>query len=488
MLSMIQDFWPHILGTSAILIAVALSIKVILERRDERATITWVGLLWLSPFAGAAIYFLLGTNRIRRRAIRLRPGDRQMAPLAIEGSSGSSDLTHLTEKVGHLAPLSRVVSELTHKGLTSGNQIALLPGNRIDALTDGDMAYGEMIEAIDEAKQSIMLASYIFNRDAAGQMFIDALFRAKKRGVKIRVLVDGIGSLYSPRSTVGYLHRHGIKAQKFLHSLLPWRMPYLNMRNHQKIMVVDGKIGFTGGMNIRKEYLSSQSATPIKDLHFKIQGPVVRHLSKTFSREWYFTTQEILEDLWMPPLAEAGPVMARGIWSGPDEPIDKARWTILGAISAAQESITVVTPYFLPDQTIHTALRLAALRGLNVNILLPEENNLAYVKWASMGLLEELILAGCRITMTAPPFDHSKLMLVDDRWVLLGSANWDPRSLRLNFEFNVECYDEDLAKTLGVLVTQRLQGGRILTAEELSKRPWLIKLRDGVVRLLTPYL
>jgi cardiolipin synthase len=181
-------------------------------------------------------------------------------------------------------------------------------------------------------------------------------------------------------------------------------------------------------------------------------------------------------------------VVARGVPDGPDEDFEKLLWTLLGALSIARHSIRIVTPYFLPDRAVISALNLASMRGVRVDILLPARNNLRLVSCASRAMWWEVLQHGCRIWLTPPPFDHSKLMIVDGCWVLLGSANWDPRSLRLNFEFNVECYDTELAQQLDRWVETKRRGAHPVTMEEVDGRSLPARLRDGTARLLTPYL
>jgi cardiolipin synthase len=187
-------------------------------------------------------------------------------------------------------------------------------------------------------------------------------------------------------------------------------------------------------------------------------------------------------------LPETGGVIARVITDGPDADYDKARWTLLAAVACAQTSVCILTPYFLPDPSLVTALNLAAMRGVKVDIMLPAENNLPFVHWASRAMWWQVLERGCRLWLTPPPFDHSKLMIVDDHWVFLGSANWDPRSLRLNFELNVECYGRDFAWAMADIVQSKLRDARAVTLEEVDARSIPGRLRDGVARLFTPYL
>jgi len=299
-----------------------------------------------------------------------------------------------------------------------------------------------------------------------------------------------VGTRYTWPSIKHTLRAHNIPFSTFLPTLIPGKLHYANLRSHRKILVVDGRLGFTGGMNIREGHLCEPGGRyPIQDLHFRVDGPVVAHLRETFASDWEFSTAERLGGTaWFPPLSSPGQSLCRGIADGPDFDSDKLRLTILGALGCAQHTIDIVTPYFLPEQPLITALNVAAMRGVAVNIVLPEKNNLKLVEWACMAQLWQVLQRGCRIWLSPPPFDHTKVMVVDGVWSLVGSANWDARSLRLNFEFNVECYDRDLAGRLSALVRAKHSASRELTLADVDSRPLWRRLRDGFCRLALPYL
>jgi cardiolipin synthase len=312
-----------------------------------------------------------------------------------------------------------------------------------------------------------------------------------KRGVEVRVLIDGVGVRYSRPSIVRALRAQGIPVALFLPTTyLPWRHSYFNMRNHRKLLVVDGEVGFCGGMNIRDScVLALKKEYPVADLHFRFRGPVVAQMMTALAFDWTFTTREQLAGpAWFPPLANAGDVLARGIPDGPDEDFEALIIAILGALSQATHSVRIVTPYFLPDPTLIDALRVAALRGVQVDVLLPARGNLRFVQWAATAQLSQIVRWGCRVHLSPPPFDHSKLFLVDGTWAMVGSANWDPRSLRLNFEYVVECYSPEFVARLDKVFEEKLAASRPLTLEDLDARSLPVKLRDGVVRLAQPYL
>jgi cardiolipin synthase len=466
-----------------VLLAIFASGHALLYKRDSRAAVAWVGLIWLVPIVGALLYLLLGVNRIRRRALELRSERERFRFISADTPDAEETLfDNFPPEMRHLDAIARVVRQTANRPLVGGN--ALQP------LVNGDEAYPAMLEAIAGARHSVTLATYIFDRDEAGRAFAKALGDAVRRGVQVRVLIDATGTRYSWPPILSLLRKEKIRYARFLPAFPLWRLVSMNLRNHRKTLVVDGRLGFTGGMNIRiGHWLGKQPRHPVMDLQFRVEGPVVAHLQEVFADDWLFTTGETLQgELWFPSLSQAGPVLARGIADGPDEDVDPLRWTLLGALAAARRSVRIVTPYFLPDSPIISAMNLAALRGVRVDILLPEKTNLAFVQWASRALWWQVLERGCRLWLSPGPFDHSKLFLVDDGWTMVGSTNWDPRSLRLNFEFNLECYDPALARRLDGWFQDKLGRAREISLAEVDGRSLPAKLRDGAARLLSPYL
>jgi cardiolipin synthase A/B len=467
-----QPFDAGALSAVHLLLAIGVTTHVLLHKRDVGASIGWIGLAWLSPILGSVLYLIFGINRVKRRANLLR--DRQPACRAAESNVSSA------MRDDHLAPLERAGFRITHRPAEAGNAVALL--------TNGDEAYPRMVAAIDAARASVALSSYIFRADSAGNAFIDALIGAHKRGVEVRVLIDGIGGGYFISPTYRRLRRGGVLVARFLHSPLPWRMPVLNLRTHKKILVIDGRIAFTGGLNIGSEnLLRSQPGHPVRDTHFVFEGPVVAQLSEAFAEDWLFITGEQLAgEVWFPPLRGSGGAMARTVISGPDQDIEKIEFMILEAIACARRSIKVMTPYFLPDDRLITALALASMRGIEVDIIMPERSNHVLMNWAVRAQIGPLIAAGCRIWSNPPPFDHSKIMTVDGVWCMIGSANWDMRSFRLNFELNMEVYHSDLVERVeGLMAAMQT---RAITATDLGRRPLPFRLGDSAARLMLPYL
>jgi cardiolipin synthase len=461
-------------GILYVVLAVTVTVDVLLKKSDVRGALGWIGAAWFSPILGGLIYYLFGINRVTRRALRMSKLRRAQAtkPTAARIKNAPENICTLLDATGRL----------TGEPLTEGNELVVLQG--------GDETYPQMLAAIAVAKSSIVLASFIFRDDAAGREFSGALIAAKARGVAVRVLIDSVGAGYFHSPTYHRLQAGGVAAARFLHTWLPWRMPFLNMRNHRKLLVVDGEVAFMGGMNIGAE--NCQSLQPrdfILDIHFRVRGPAVHVIMDAFARDWAFTTGENLdEEFWWPELAAQGPVYARGLRSGPDADIYKLEMMLGAALSMAKKRVRILTPYFLPDSRLQFAIAQACLRGVEVDIVIPEKCNYIFMDWAMRAHLRFFNHIAANIYITPLPFDHSKLCTVDDGWCLIGSSNWDARSFRLNFEFELECYDPALTQKLDTIIDAKIARGKRLSVKTLLARPVWIRLRDAAARLMMPYL
>jgi cardiolipin synthase len=455
---------------AAVLVAAGFAAgHAVVYKRDPRSAALWLLAILLLPAVGPVLYALLGVNRVQRRALRMRRYRQRARPML-----ESNEKPQGTE----LAGLARLVGEVSRR--------PLLPGNAIDPLVDGAEAYPAMLEAIDAARASVALSSYIFHGNGIGERFVEALTRAAKRDVAVRVLIDDASDRFSWSSAAKKLRRAGVPVGVFNPPLIPARLHAVNLRNHRKILVVDGLTGFTGGINIDRRYWGEGA---FRDLHFRLRGPVVAQLMEVFAEDWHFTCDEVLQgDLWFPRIFAHGDALARGIEAGPDESFERLRWAILGGLNAARRTVRICTPYFVPDAGLISELNAAALRGVEVDILLPKETDLPHVHWAATHQLWQVLERGCRVWQRPGTFDHTKLMLVDAEWSLFGSVNWDARSLRLNFELNVEAYSRSLGGRLERLVLARRDEARRVTLEDVDARAFPVKLRDGVARLFAPLL
>jgi cardiolipin synthase len=452
-------------------LAIGATVQILLTKREVSSAVGWIGLVWFAPILGAVTYLIFGVNRVRRRARLLRSANVEPAITAAWPSPDGDD---------NLQPLERGVGQITARPLLSGTAVA--------AFQNGDQAYPPMLAAIAGAKRSVGLSTYIFQDDRWGGRFIEALAEAHARGVAVRVLIDGIGGGWLRSPTYHRLRRLGVTAARFMHSPLPWRMPFLNLRSHKKILLIDATTAFTGGMNIADEnVMATQPKSPVQDLHFRIDGPVVSQLAEAFADDWAFATGEDLKgDAWTVSIPPRPGPQARVIDSGPDEDLEKVEFAILQAVACARASIRVMTPYFLPDERLLSALSLAAMRGVAVEVIVPRRSNHRLVDWALQANIGPLLNDGVRIWRSPPPFHHTKMMVVDEEWCLIGSCNWDIRSFRLNFELCMEVYDRDLAATLIELMTGAKSSE--LIQQELDARSMAIRIRDAAARLMLPYL
>ena len=486
MLELAETHWPHILFTVSVLAGTAAAIHAAMTKEEVRSAIGWVGIIVLSPIIGALLYLIAGINRIRRNVIGDRRSDVQGY---IRDHVASYDVTGemTARRFGHRFRAMKTLGDrVTRHRLTSGNTITLLD--------TGDEAYGAMLKAIDTASRSIILETYIFDRDRIGHRFVDALVAAVKRGVTVRVLIDAVGARYSVPSVLGMLREGGVTADVFNGNvIMGLRLPYANLRTHRKIMVVDGSIAFTGGMNIREGFSSEMSGNKCAfDTHFRVTGPVAGDLFAIAAADWRFATDEVLEgEAWklLPPSTEPGsPVAIRAVSSGPDRSVETNHKMLMGAFSVARSSIRIVSPYFLPDRELITALVTAARRGVEVDIVVPTANNLVLVDRAMTAQFDQMLKNYCRIWRASGPFNHSKLLVIDGCWSYVGSSNLDPRSLRLNFEVDLEVLDRPFAEALERRIDLAISSATEVTLEGLRSRPFPVRLIERVLWLGSPYL
>jgi cardiolipin synthase len=454
----------------------------LLHKRDPRAALGWIVLCLALPGIGAAIYWLLGVNRIRTLARYWQASGKGMHGPEPDHCLWLADMAaDLPFRAENYAALLSLADAVTRR--------PLLQGNRIIPLHNGEEAYPAMLEAIGRARSSIYLSTYIFDTDATGRKFMESLRAAAARGVDVLVLVDALGERYSFPPARWLLRGSGVRVSRFLPPSLSERGIHLNLRNHRKLLIIDDSTGFTGGMNIGDRHLAERDdPRRVLDIHFRVEGPVVRQMQEAFLEDWQFTTGETIPDMAYPEGIAESKAFCRGISAGPNEDFEKLTWIVIGALDCARRHVRIMTPYLIPDRPLVSAINAASLRGVIVEILLPGKNNLPYVSWATRAYLWELLRYGTRIYFQPPPFIHSKFLLVDDHYALIGSANLDPRSLRLNFEFNLEVYDRELNASLGRHFDDLRRQAREISLAEVDGRPLPLKLRDSFAKLFSPYL
>ncbi|MFW5875023.1 MAG: phospholipase D-like domain-containing protein [bacterium] len=452
-------------------------------KRTPQSALGWVAVCLAFPFIGPLIYFIFGINRIHQRARKLetkRPPDRieigggrsietvTYSPSSLEVRRTASDIARISDKV---------------------TRLPMVGGNRIKQLQNGEKAYPAMLETINNAEERVFLCSYIFDTDGTGKKFINALAEARQRGVEVRVIVDGFGELYSrPRATT-LLKDAGVPCTRFLPPrLLPFPMLHINLSTHRKTLVADGETGFTGGMNIGDRHLVElpENRRTVTDTHFSFEGPLVRQLEQSFLEDWQSCTGESIEPT-SSPIMSRGTAVCRTITDGPNEPVDKLATILVGAVATARSRVMIMTPYFLPSAEMISAIQTSVLRGTRVDIVLPSVNNLPYIQWACNNMLWELLYWGANVYFQPPPFVHSKLFVADGEYAQIGSANIDPRSLKLNFELNVEIFDRETVDRIASHIDERIEHSRQIYLEDINNRSFPAKARDAFMWLFSPY-
>ncbi|MBI5531106.1 MAG: cardiolipin synthase [Deltaproteobacteria bacterium] len=468
-------------GLAVELLALALIPFVLLRRKEPAATIAWILVLVFLPGLGATLYLLFGRSRVRWSARRKRTADEALSGHLI--GFRASDPKHAPLPLaGHSLGLFRVSSVLSRGESTLGN--------RVDVMLGGTATYAAIGEAIDAAQHHVHAEYYLIQPDKSGQWLFDKLIEASRRGVQVRLLCDGWGCFALPRSWIRNLRDEGVKVTFFfpLRSMLAQPV---NLRNHRKIVVVDGKVGFTGGINIGDEYLGKlQSVGAWRDTHIRIVGPAVAELQSVFLRDWFFSSQEIVRDpafysAWDEPAAEA---VVAILTSGPDTDSEAIHRVFFGAIAGARDRVYITTPYFVPDRSLVVVLQMAALQGVEVRLLLPSRSNHTVTFHAGRSFYDELMEAGVHIHEYQPGMIHAKTMVVDGHIGLVGSANMDLRSFRLNFEVHALISDEVTAHALEEAFHADLRQAREVTLTEWRARGRVLRVAEGAARLVSPLL
>jgi cardiolipin synthase len=458
----------------------------LLYKRDPRAALGWIAVSFAYPILGPVLYYLFGINRLRTRAYQLKGEPLKRLKIRYErpdkGNKVDED-SQLLAIATHpgLVALARSSAAVTHQSLTDGN--ALQP------FFDGESAYAAMLKSIDQARHSVCLATYIFETNKIGRIFVKSLVAAHSRGVEVRVLLDGVGEFYSLPRAGTLLKRQGVKVSRFVPPRILPPSIHINLRNHRKLLLVDGNTGFTGGMNIGDRHLRQQPASrnETADIHFQVEGPILEQLQAAFNEDWLFTAGEAsLHPVGM--LAAKGNAICRVVTDGPNEDFGNLAMIITGAVALARNRVAIMTPYFLPPPELINALQAAALRGVEVSIILPQKSNQPLTHWATRNMLWELLQYGVRIYYQPPPFAHSKFLLIDDIYAHIGSANIDPRSLRLNFELVVEVFQQEFVSLLREHFERIKTTSREESLAGVDGRSLPVRIRDATAWLFSPYL
>jgi cardiolipin synthase len=442
---------------------------IVLQKREPVATLSWLISLAVLPYVGFVIYYFLGPQKIHRQKLR-RHRTRAALPKPPGGLAPSPDaieLAHLAQSLTGLPPTTAIHAEL---------------------LVDGAAKYTALLAAVAEAREHVHLEYYIFLPDRTGTALRDALVERARAGVKVRLLLDAVGSgkvtarflqpLLAAGGEVEWFHP--MKLRVF------WKRPWLNMRTHRKIVVIDNRVGFTGGINITDKQDERLGEDAYRDLHVRLEGNVVHALQRVFIEDWAYASGQPPLDLEMPVHA-VGDVAAQVLVSGPDSLWEAIHRLHVSAIHAAQRRVWLVTPYFVPGEAARMALTSAAMGGLDVRLLVPKLSDSRLVTYAARSYFDELLEAGVRICEYGPRMLHSKALLCDDDLAILGSANFDHRSFRLNFEVSVMFRDAGLAAELARLIERECRQASIVH-DDRHRPLWRVRLPEALARLVSPLL
>lgn len=450
------------------------AMHALLTKRDSIAALGWVAFTLVLPLVGPFIYLVFGINRIREAA------QEKYHPTTVV----DRDETFFNPSGSNLRPYSLVGETVTGNGLHSCDEIRLLE--------NGEQNFKAMLEDIEQAERRIYLSTYIFQGDKTGKQFLTALNAARNRGIEVKVIVDGLGGAAYPPGLINELHGSEVEFELFNPLTLIPPSLHINMRNHRKILIVDGNCAYTGGQNISTRHLVDLPNNPkcARDLHFRLTGKIVDDLERAFLTDWnHCTNKQDRNDFKADNVNRSeSETWTRLILDGPNETLDQLNEVLVGMFAIAKKRIWIMTPYFLPGPDLVGALQGATLRGVDVKVLLPERTNIHLAHYAAQHNLRHILAKDISVYLQPAPFVHTKAILIDDRYGLIGSANLDPRSLRLNFELGVEVFSQSFAAQMAEYFHRHIDQARKVDEEELRRVPLPLRIRNALAWLFSPYL
>jgi cardiolipin synthase len=479
MTEIFANYWHYLTALIAFVdvIVVAVAICWILQiKKEPTAALAWCLLVILVPIFGVLLFLIFGyqnvyrplnRKKLHRQGYRARRGASK--PARTEPSGGYEGLGRLAERL---------------------NASPTLPGNSVTLFHDGRAAFDSVFREIEAARSHVHLAFFIFRTDRLGRRLLDLLADKARAGVEVRLLTDGIGARKFGRRDVRGLKDAGGQWSSFLPVSLWRRRIQLNLRNHRKIVVVDGRVAFTGGLNVGDEYLGECPAFGAwRDSFFRLEGPAVEPVQQVFVEDWDFAAGETLDGpTYFPPPVESGGELVQIISSGPDDDTKSIRELYFAAILKARKRLWIATPYYVPDAGIRDGLALAAMTGVDVRLLIPQFPDHWTPYFASRYFLPDLLAAGVKVYSYVRGFMHAKVVLVDGKWASVGSANLDNRSLLLNFELNGVFHSPGAVGEVERQFLMDLEDAVRLDARTFAQREWPGRLAENVCRLFAPVL
>ncbi len=472
--------WSHVFMAAFYILYFAVIITtvfvVILDNRNPVKTMAWILVLFFLPVAGLVFYLFFGRST-RREHLISRKGYARLT---------KRPMAEYQTQVSLHAPIEKqtLMNFFSHV-----NGALPFGGNRTTVYIDGASMLADLIKELYRAKHHIHVEFYIFEDDAVGRLVRDVLIDKAREGVKVRVLHDDVGCWKVSHAFYEQMLCEGIEVMSFLKVRFPQFTGKVNYRNHRKIVVIDGKVGFVGGMNLAERYVKGVPWGVWRDTHVKLEGKAVYGLQTAFLTDWYAMDRTLFTSAeYFPKTDVRGNVVAQIVTSDPVGEWRDIMQGLMMAICSARRYFYVQTPYFLPDEEVKTALQTAALAGVDVRIMLPKKADTWLIHKASLSYLAEMMKAGVKIYLYRKGFIHSKLMVSDDEFSTIGSTNMDFRSFEHNFEANAFFYDKDTASALKEIFLADQRDCMLLSLKVWDKRSWKSKVTESVVRLLSPLL
>lgn len=470
-------FVLHVLGAVS-------SYDALMNTRTSQGTIAWVVSLNTLPVVSVPLYWVFGANDFDDYIEERKEQDAKVRPIA----------KGLISEEARLAVSAKANGDLT-QALQGLSLLPLTKGNSAELLVDGKNTYESIFKEIEGAEEYVLVQFYIIRNDESGGKLKDLLMKKAREGVNVYLLYDDYGSWNLGDTFLDEMKDAGVRVESFMQLMGKANRFQLNFRNHRKIVVVDGEVGFVGGHNIGDEYIGMHpTLTPWRDSHLRMEGPIVTYLQIPFVEDWYWVTDEVLNELKWDPAEQKDRVEARGegrmeaicIPSGPTDSVQTCNLMYQAAIHSARERVWLTSPYFVPDESFVHALQLAALRGVEVKVIIPDVSDSSLVDYSTYSYLEDLEKLGVEIYRYEKGFMHQKVLLVDDTFSAHGSANTDNRSFRLNFEVMVGVFSKELATRTEEMLREDIGNSRKMIAGEVKDRGWWFQLKVRGARLLAP--
>ena len=475
----------NILYVLYVLVIIATIVVIVYDKSDAAKAFAWIIVVALIPFAGLILYILFGRNHrkdkiFNRKEIKDLEQIEALSLRQLESIKNKESLQH-QDVVDNLEIITL---------LLNNNKALLTTRNRMDILEDGRATFDSLIEALHAAQESIHMEYYIFENDNIGSRIGDILIAKAMSGVEVRFIYDDVGSWSLSKRYIQKMRRAGIDVRCFMPVIFPWLTSRVNYRNHRKIVVIDGKVGFTGGLNIADRYLETKGKMRWHDVHMKLEGDAVMMLQAIFVTDWFFVSdkQQLNDQKYFPPHDVTDYLPMQIASSGPDSDWATIMQAYFAAITKAKEHIYISTPYFLPNNAILTALRVASLSGIDVRLMIPSHSDHKFVYWATCSFVSDLLKAGVKVYQYKKGFNHSKIIMIDGQLSSIGTANMDIRSFEVNFEVSAFIYDRRTTARLEEMFMEDLRHSVLINPKKWNRRSVPQKFVESFSSLFSPLL